>query len=79
MGSGVWCSIWSGEANGRGTAKRLLPAACAAGYRGSDRNFRRLVAGGKRQVRGGMAVIRGGQRCGRRVSTGDRLGAAATG
>ena len=29
------------EANGRGTAKRLLPAARAAGYRGSDRNFRR--------------------------------------
>jgi hypothetical protein len=40
------------EANGRGTAKRLLPAACAAGYGGSDRNFRRLVAGVKRQVRG---------------------------
>jgi transposase len=40
------------EANGRGTAKRLLPAARAAGYAGSDRNFRRLVAGVKRQVRG---------------------------
>ena len=40
------------EANGRGTAKRLLPAARAAGYVGSDRNFRRLVAGVKRQVRG---------------------------
>jgi hypothetical protein len=31
------------EANGRGTAKRLLPAARVAGYTGSDRNFRRLV------------------------------------
>lgn len=40
------------DANGRGTAKRLLPAARAAGYAGSDRNFRRLVAGAKRQVRG---------------------------
>ena len=40
------------EANGRGTAKRLLPAARTAGYTGSDRNFRRLVAGVKRQVRG---------------------------
>lgn len=40
------------EANGRGTAKRLLPAARTAGYAGSDRNFRRLVAGVKRQVRG---------------------------
>jgi transposase len=40
------------EANGRGTAKRLLPAARAAGYRGSDRNFRRLVASVKAQVRG---------------------------
>ena len=32
------------EANGRGTAKRLLPAARTAGYVGSDRNFR--LAGG---------------------------------
>jgi transposase len=29
---------------GRITAKRLLPVAAAAGYTGSDRNFRRLVA-----------------------------------
>ncbi len=29
---------------GRISAKRLLPAARAAGYQGSDRNFRRLVA-----------------------------------
>ena len=40
------------EANGRGTAKRLLPVARAAGYAGSDRNFRRLAASVKRQVRG---------------------------
>jgi hypothetical protein len=30
--------------NGRVSAKRLLPKARAAGYAGSDRNFRRLVA-----------------------------------
>jgi transposase len=40
------------ETNGRGTAKRLLPVARAAGYVGSDRNFRRLVSSVKRQVRG---------------------------
>jgi transposase len=33
------------------TAKRLLPAARAAGYLGSDRNFRRLVADEKRAWR----------------------------
>ena len=32
---------------GRITAKRLLPVAAAAGYRGSARNFRRLVADSK--------------------------------
>ena len=32
------------ETRGRISAKRLLPAAKAAGYEGSDRNFRRLVA-----------------------------------
>jgi hypothetical protein len=32
---------------GRISAKRLLPAARAAGYAGSDRNFRRLVAARK--------------------------------
>jgi len=32
---------------GKITAKRLLPAAQAAGYAGSGRNFRRLVAGQK--------------------------------
>lgn len=37
---------------GRGEAKRLLPAARTAGYAGSDRNFRRLVAEVKKQVRG---------------------------
>jgi transposase len=33
-----------GKTQGRISAKRLLPAARAAGYAGSDRNFRRLVA-----------------------------------
>jgi hypothetical protein len=34
--------------SGRISAKRLLPAARAAGYAGSPRNFRRLVAAQKR-------------------------------
>ena len=37
--------------NGRTTAKRLLPAARTAGYEGSARNFRRLVAQAKRDWR----------------------------
>ena len=39
------------KTKGRITAKRLLPAARAAGYLGSDRNFRRLVADEKRNWR----------------------------
>jgi transposase len=39
------------KTKGRITAKRLLPAAKAAGYDGSDRNFRRLVADEKRNWR----------------------------
>jgi len=35
------------KTQGRISAKRLLPAARAAGYAGSPRNFRRLVAGQK--------------------------------
>lgn len=35
------------KTRGRISAKRLLPEARAAGYRGSPRNFRRLVAGAK--------------------------------
>jgi transposase len=38
---------------GRISAKRLLPAAWAAGYAGSDRNFRRLVAECKQVWRAG--------------------------
>ena len=37
------------KSSGRITAKRLLPAARTAGYAGSDRNFRRLVAAAKRE------------------------------
>ena len=44
---------------GRVSAKRLLPAARAAGYAGSDRNFRRLVAEAKRQWRIGQARAAG--------------------
>ncbi len=52
---------------GRVSAKRLLPAARTAGYTGSDRNFRRLVAAAKRDWRG--AHHRGRHRwCGLRVS-----------
>jgi transposase len=39
------------SAHGRVSAKRLLPKARAAGYAGSDRNFRRLVAEEKRGFR----------------------------
>src|SRR5207245_11486622 len=35
------------KTSGRISAKRLLPAARVAGYAGSDRNFRRLVAPAK--------------------------------
>ena len=35
---------------GRISAKRLLPVARAAGYAGSARNFRRLVAAAKKDV-----------------------------
>lgn len=47
--------------SGRISAKRLLPAARAAGYVGSDRNFRRLVAEAKRSWRQGQ-VRAGGRR-----------------
>lgn len=46
---------------GRISAKRLLPAARTAGYQGSDRNFRRLVAEAKREWRIGQARA-GGRR-----------------
>ncbi len=36
-----------GSLDGRISAKRLLPAARAAGYEGSARNFRRAVAAAK--------------------------------
>ena len=39
------------SSQGRISAKRLLPAARAAGYAGSDRNFRRLVAAQKQAWR----------------------------
>jgi transposase len=46
---------------GKISAKRLLPVARAAGYEGSDRNFRRLVAKAKREWRQGQARA-GGRR-----------------
>ena len=53
---------------GRISAKRLLPVARAAGYAGSPRNFRRLVAAAKRPC-GGIIIGAAARRCGRRVST----------
>jgi hypothetical protein len=53
------------KTSGRISAKRLLPA---AGFAGSDRNFRRLVAEAKRAWR--RDHHRGGaRRCGRRPGT----------
>lgn len=46
---------------GKVSAKRLLPEAAGAGYEGSDRNFRRLVAQERSKYRQGQA-----QACGRR-------------
>jgi len=46
------------------TAKRLLPVARAAGYEGSDRNFRRLVSEAKTAWRGEHARQHGGRRPG---------------
>ena len=47
----------------RVSAKRLLPAARVAGYAGSSRNFRRLVAAEKRAWRPRPLVISGVRRC----------------
>ena len=55
------------KTSGRISAKRLLPQARAAGYAGSARNFRRLVA----EVEGGRGAkattAAAGRGCGRRV------------
>jgi transposase len=49
------------KTTGKISAKRLLPAARAAGYVGSDHNFRRLVADAKRAWRADQARA-GGRR-----------------
>jgi len=46
------------HASGKISAKRLLPEAKAAGYEGSDRNFRRLVAQERSKSRQGQARAR---------------------
>jgi len=46
------------DTKGKISAKRLLPAANAAGYEGSDRNFRRLVAQERAKYRQGQARAR---------------------
>jgi hypothetical protein len=50
------------KTSGRISAKRLLPAARAAGYEGSGRNFRRLVAEAKAAWRHGEGRSRRGRR-----------------
>ena len=47
-----------GDTKGKVTAKRLFPEAQAAGYRGSPRNFRRLVAAEKKRWRRANAYQR---------------------
>ena len=46
------------QTRGRISALRLLPKARAAGYGGSDRNFRRLVAQERSKHRQGLAIAR---------------------
>ena len=45
--------------NGKLSAKKLFPKAVAAGYAGSDRNFRRLVATERAKYRQGQAIASG--------------------
>jgi transposase len=47
------------ETHGKISAKRLLPIVRAAGYAGSDRNFRRLVAQERSKYRQGLAIAAG--------------------
>ena len=49
--SNLTCTERVAKAHGRIPATRLLPAARAAGYAGSARNFRRLVAEAKQSWR----------------------------
>lgn len=46
------------DTKGKISAKRLLPKARAAGYEGSDRNFRRLMAQERAKYRRGLAIAR---------------------
>jgi len=46
------------DTKGKISALRLLPKAVAAGYEGSDRNFRRLVAQERSRYRQGLAIAR---------------------
>lgn len=47
------------QTHGKISAKRLLPIARAAGYEGSDRNFRRPVATERAKYRQGQAIAAG--------------------
>ena len=65
------------ETKGRVSALRLLPKARAAGFAGSDRNFRRLVAEEAASTdRAWRSPAHGGRRSGRRVSTWSSTGAS---
>ena len=59
---------------GRISAKRLLVVARTAGYEGSARNFRRLVADAKAEWRA-MITGAGGRGCGRRATCWSSIGA----
>ena len=61
------------KSNGRITAKRLQPAARTAGYAGSARNFRRLVAQAKKDCHGGTAGRGGGESHRQRPASPDEL------
>ena len=56
------------KSHGRMSAKRMLPIARAAGYDGSARNFRRLVAEAKVVVAQRTITAAAARRCGHRVS-----------
>ena len=63
--SPTWSRSGSGDSAGRISAKRLLPEARAAGYAGSARNFRRLVADAKTTWRRGHHAWSAARRSGR--------------
>ena len=74
-----WSRRRSRRRTGRISAKRLLPAARTAGYAGSARNFRRLVADAESGCGGRAITAVGGRRSGRRATRWSSTGACWTG